>query len=82
MVLTPLIEKPDISDYTFFDHVVKMCFAQRRKTLANNLKSLIKDKDEREKIISDLGLDVRVRPEELTLEQFVKLVHLLKDQQA
>ena len=82
VVLTPLIEKPDISDYTFFDHVVKMCFAQRRKTLANNLKSLIKDKDEREKIISDLGLDVRVRPEELTLEQFVKLVHLLKDQQA
>ena len=59
-----------------------MCFAQRRKTLANNLKTLIKDKDEREKLINDLGLDVRVRPEELTLNQFVQLAHLLKDRQA
>ena len=80
--LTPLLEKPDINDYAFFDHVVKMCFAQRRKTLANNLKTLIKDKDEREKLINDLGLDVRVRPEELTLNQFVQLAHLLKDRQA
>ena len=59
-----------------------MCFAQRRKTLANNLKSLVKDKDMREKMINDLGLDLRVRPEELTLNQFVELAHLLKDQQA
>ena len=82
VVLTPLLEKPDINDYAFFDHVVKMCFAQRRKTLANNLKTLIKDKDEREKLINDLGLDARVRPEELTLNQFVQLAHLLKDRQA
>lgn len=59
-----------------------MCFAQRRKTLANNLKSLVKDRDMREKMINDLGLDLRVRPEELTLNQFVELAHLLKDQQA
>ena len=71
-----------VNDYEFFDHVVKMCFAQRRKTLANNLKTLIKDKDEREKLINDLGLDARVRPEELTLNQFVQLAHLLKDRQA
>ena len=82
VVLTPLTEKPDIDDYSFFDHVVKMCFAQRRKTLANNLKSLVKDRDMREKMINDLGLDLRVRPEELTLNQFVELAHLLKDQQA
>ena len=59
-----------------------MCFAQRRKTLANNLKSLVKDRDMREKMINDLGLDLRFRPEELTLNQFVELAHLLKDQQA
>jgi 16S rRNA (adenine1518-N6/adenine1519-N6)-dimethyltransferase len=82
VVLTPLTEKPNIDDYSFFDHVVKMCFAQRRKTLANNLKSLVRDKDMREKMINDLGLDLRVRPEELTLNQFVELAHLLKDQQA
>lgn len=33
-------------------------------------------------MINDLGLDLRVRPEELTLNQFVELAHLLKDQQA
>ncbi len=29
-------------------------------------------------MINDLGLDLRVRPEELTLNQFVELAHLFK----
>lgn len=79
VVLTPLIEKPEIKDYKFFDHVVKMVFAQRRKTLLNNLKPLVKDKEEREKIIKELGLEPRVRPEELSIDQFIKLAELLKN---
>lgn len=82
VVLTPLVDKPDISDYKFFDHVVKMAFAQRRKTLSNNLKTFIKDKGQREKLLSDLGLDLRVRPEELTLSQFIDLSHALKARQS
>ncbi|MBD5429873.1 16S rRNA (adenine(1518)-N(6)/adenine(1519)-N(6))-dimethyltransferase RsmA [Lactobacillus sp.] len=78
VVLTPLAQKPDIADYKYFDHLVKLSFSQRRKTLSNNLKPLIKDKDEREKLITDLGLDLRVRPEELTINQFIELAHLLK----
>ncbi|MBD5431309.1 MAG: 16S rRNA (adenine(1518)-N(6)/adenine(1519)-N(6))-dimethyltransferase RsmA [Lactobacillus sp.] len=77
VVLTPLKEKYNIPDYKHFNRVVKLCFSQRRKTLNNNLKALISDKDEREKVISELGVDPRVRPENLTIEQFIKLAKLI-----
>lgn len=78
VTLKPLSKKYEIEDYKYFDHLVKISFSQRRKTLNNNLKPLIKDKDEREKIITSLGLDLRVRPEELTITQFIELAHLVK----
>ena len=78
VTLKPLSKKYDIADYKYFDHLVKISFSQRRKTLNNNLKTLIKDKDEREKIIASLNLDPRVRPEELTITQFIELAHLVK----
>nr|WP_245328700.1 16S rRNA (adenine(1518)-N(6)/adenine(1519)-N(6))-dimethyltransferase RsmA [Lactobacillus colini] len=82
VVLTPLEDRFNISDYDYFDHVVKLSFAQRRKTLSNNLKPIIQDKDEREQVINTLGLDLRVRPEELTIEQFITLAHLVKNHTA
>ncbi|QNQ80968.1 16S rRNA (adenine(1518)-N(6)/adenine(1519)-N(6))-dimethyltransferase RsmA [Lactobacillus sp. PV034] len=78
VVLTPLVHKYDIEDETFFNQVVKGCFSQRRKTLANNLKAFIKDKDKREELITRLGFDLKVRPEELTITDFIKLAHALK----
>ena len=78
VVLTPLVDKYDIKDEKFFNHVVKVCFSQRRKTLSNKLKAFIKDKDEREKLITDLGFDLRVRPEELTINDFIALTDALK----
>lgn len=78
VVLTPLVDKYDIDDEKFFNHVVKVCFSQRRKTLSNNLKTFIKDKTEREKLITDLGFDLRVRPEELTINDFIALAKVLK----
>ena len=50
-----------------------MCFSQRRKTLNNNLKTLIPDSDKRAALIKELGVDPRVRPEDLTIEQFIKI---------
>lgn len=73
VVLTPLENKPDIPNRKHFNWVVKMCFSQRRKTLNNNLKNVIPDKDEREKLISGLGVDPRVRPEDLTISQFIQI---------
>ena len=78
VVLTPLSDKYNIEDEKFFNHVVKVCFSQRRKTLSNNLKTFIKDKDKREKLITDLGFDLHVRPEELTINDFITLAKALK----
>lgn len=75
VVLTPLPaeSKIDIADSKHFNWVVKMCFAQRRKTLNNNLKALIPNNEDRTHLIKSLGVDFRVRPEQLTLKQFVQI---------
>ncbi|WP_270770192.1 16S rRNA (adenine(1518)-N(6)/adenine(1519)-N(6))-dimethyltransferase RsmA [Lactobacillus crispatus] len=77
VVLTPLKEKPAIEDRTHFIWVVKMCFSQRRKTLNNNLKSLLPDKTKRDELITELGVDPRIRPEDLTIEQFIKIAKFI-----
>lgn len=73
VVLTPLKDKPVIGNRQHFVWVVKMCFAQRRKTLNNNLKALVPDNTAREALIKELGVDPRIRPEDLTIKQFIKI---------
>lgn len=77
VVLRPLAKKIAVGDVKHFNRVVKMCFAQRRKTLNNNLKNLISDSDRRAKIIAELGLKPQARPENVTIEQFVELAKLI-----
>lgn len=78
LVLAPLA-KPLVapSDAKRFNRYVKMCFAQRRKTLNNNLKSFVKEQDERQKLIASLGVKPTARPEELTIPQLIKLIAAL-----
>ena len=54
-----------------------MCFSQRRKTLNNNLKSLLPDKTKRDELITELGVEPRIRPEDLTIEQFIKIAKFI-----
>lgn len=77
VVLTPLKEKPAIEDRKHFIWVVKMCFSQRRKTLNNNFKSLLPDKTKRDELITELGVEPRIRPEDLTIEQFIKIAKFI-----
>ena len=77
VVLTPLKEKPAIEDRKHFIWVVKMCFSQRRKTLNNNLKSLLPDKTKRDELITELGVEPRIRPEDLTIEQFINIAKFI-----
>ena len=77
VVLTPLKEKPAIEDRKHFIWAVKMCFSQRRKTLNNNLKSLLPDKTKRDELITELGVEPRIRPEDLTIEQFIKIAKFI-----
>ena len=55
-------------DVQMLQTVVRTAFGQRRKTLRNNLKPLI-DAD----TLEQLGIDPGLRPERLSLEQFVKI---------
>jgi 16S rRNA (adenine1518-N6/adenine1519-N6)-dimethyltransferase len=55
----------------FFDFV-KRCFAQKRKTLLNNLRT-IASTEEVHKFLTERKLKPAVRAEELTLHQFVEL---------
>ncbi|EEJ71224.1 16S rRNA (adenine(1518)-N(6)/adenine(1519)-N(6))-dimethyltransferase RsmA [Lactobacillus ultunensis] len=73
VVLTPLKDKPAIENRKHFIWVVKMCFSQRRKTLNNNLKTLIPDTDQRADLIKKLDVDPRIRPEDLSIEQFIEI---------
>jgi len=66
----------NINDKDFFQ-VVKIGFASKRKMLIKNLKVLEKDKAKLENIFEKVGLDKKVRAQELSVEQWVELTKLL-----
>lgn len=74
---TPAVK---IADEKFFFKVVRASFMQRRKTLANSLASgLSLPKKVIISAISDTGLSVTARAEELSLEEFARLSEQIKE---
>ena len=67
-----------------FDHIFsifnfsKSMFSNRRKTIHNNLSSLIDDKELSLKILNELNIPINKRPEELSPDTFVKMYDHLK----
>lgn len=63
---------------------IRGCFAHRRKSLWNNLQSVIgKDPAVKEKmtaVLPQLDISPQIRPEKLTLEQFIELANALHQQ--
>lgn len=55
--------------------LIKIAFMQKRKTLVNALTNSNKygNKEQIEKGLTEIGLDLKIRPERLTLEQYAKL---------
>ena len=64
------------TDRLRFEAIVRSCFSRRRKTLRNALRGFC---DER--AIAASGLDPRVRPEVLTIEEFVELARASMDRE-
>lgn len=62
--------------------LIKGCFSHRRKSLWNNLQTLYgKTPEIREKMqaaLDEIGVDSQIRPEQLSLEQFVQLSNVLE----
>lgn len=66
----------NVNDEEMFFRVVKVSFAQRRKTIANNLLNGLFGKGEKEKMLSILqeaGIEPTRRAETLSLEEFARL---------
>jgi 16S rRNA (adenine1518-N6/adenine1519-N6)-dimethyltransferase len=61
-----------VKDIEKFGMLVKQAFTQRRKTLRNNLKTLLSSEQ-----IESLNIDPGARPETLSTDQYVTLANLL-----
>lgn len=59
--------------------LIKIAFMQKRKTLVNSLTNSGKygNKNQIEKILEQLNIDLKIRPENLSLEQFANLSKLI-----
>jgi len=62
-----------VSDERKFQSFLQECFKQRRKTLVNNLIASGKPADLADKACAEIGLDRKIRPEQVSIGQFVGL---------
>lgn len=72
---TPIVH---VEDESYFFALVRACFAQRRKTVHNNLAHYFKQKHDKEllrTILEDVGIDPRTRAESITIGQFATLAN-------
>jgi 16S rRNA (adenine1518-N6/adenine1519-N6)-dimethyltransferase len=74
MIPWPTLPHP-AQDEALLEEIVQTAFAQRRKTLRNNLKGVIKDDD-----LVSLGIDPGCRPENVSVSQYVALANHLARQ--
>lgn len=71
VTVVPRSDPPvSIRDRAAFRQVVRTAFTQRRKHLANSLKSIVPDSAE---VLSTLGIDPTRRPETLSLAEFAAI---------
>ena len=67
-----------VSDEKLFFKIIKCAFMQKRKTLVNSLtNSRLASKEFIENMLNDLNLDIRIRAEQLTLEDFKNITEYI-----
>jgi len=87
--LTPkMAPAPRARDETLFFGVVRACFAQRRKTIANNLLAACFGSGDRagdrvkvEELLRSVGIDPSRRAETMSVEEFVRLADRLAEEE-
>lgn len=73
--------KVKVSDEQLFFKIIKSAFLQKRKTLINSLSnSNIADKSFLEKMLKNLNIDLQIRAEKLTLEDFARITEYIKNE--
>lgn len=73
--LTPKQATMNFEEKAFFEFV-RSCFQFRRKTLINNLKKIDPDRDY-SLVLKEIGIDAKVRAENLDIEDFKKIYGVL-----
>ena len=71
-----ILKKPEVlvKNEELLFKVIKIAFMQKRKTLLNALTNgNLSNKERIEKMLGDLGFDLRIRGEKLTLEDYAKI---------
>ena len=71
-----VLNKPsvEVKNEELLFKIIKMAFMQKRKTLLNGLTNgNLASKEQVEKMLADLGFDLRIRGEKLSLEDFAKI---------
>jgi 16S rRNA (adenine1518-N6/adenine1519-N6)-dimethyltransferase len=69
-----------VADEAAFGQFLKRCFAQKRKTLRNNLRAML-DEESVDSILREAGVAPTARAEELNLAQFARLFELTASRQ-
>lgn len=72
--LEPVEPAIKVNDIKLLEKLVKQAFSQRRKTIRNTLKSLCSAEQ-----LEQAGIEARLRPENISVEQYVTLCNLLDD---
>jgi 16S rRNA (adenine1518-N6/adenine1519-N6)-dimethyltransferase len=76
--LLPYENKPwPCKDVNVMRHLVTTAFNMRRKTLRNNLKTLLSDDD-----FASLNIDATLRPEQISVPQYVAMANRLFDKKS
>lgn len=77
-VVIKLIPKKDCADALNLYKTTKRMFLCRRKTILNNLKSLIHDNELACKILNNAGINCLLRPDAIDLNSYLRLTNELK----
>ena len=72
-------KKVQVLNEDMFFKIIKASFMQRRKTLINGLinSGIIKDREKIQEIFEKIGIDINIRGEKLTIEQFANVSNLI-----
>ena len=78
VIMLKILKEPSVhvKDENLLFKIIKAGFMQKRKTLVNSLvNSQTIEKDTILKILDELGIDYRIRPEQLSLEDFANIAN-------
>jgi 16S rRNA (adenine1518-N6/adenine1519-N6)-dimethyltransferase len=82
VVISPRVKFPEIDDEKLFFRLLKIAFAGKRKQIHNSLVNGLKwDKNKVEELLTESRINSAMRPQELTLEQWIRLFQALKARQ-